>query len=143
MGEKERMPERAKNGNSILLLAGLVLCAMLSCGGEDQGLTLPSGIHGYAQEELIGGPYPPPPPTYRQLPNAIVTVQPAGGGPEIARAISDSHGGFQIELPPGAYLLVPSIPPDQGYMINAPEQTVVVVPQSYTNVVLTYIVPLP
>ena len=148
----ERPPRRARvilflmtgrNYNFAILLITLLFCAMLSCNQENSAPAFQSGIRGVAMEELIGGRYPPPPPTSRPLPNAVLTVQPAGGGQEITRTISDAEGRFAIDLPAGTYLLVPKTPAGQGYILNAPSQTVVVAPRKLSLVTVTYILPVP
>jgi len=129
--------------NFAILLITLLFCALLSCNQENSVPAFQSGIRGVAMEEIIGGSYPPPPPTSRPLPNAILTVQPVGGGQEITRTISDADGRFAIDLPAGTYLLVPKTPADQGYILNAPTQTVIVAPRKVSLVTVTYILPVP
>src|SRR5207247_8521589 len=72
------------------------------------------------------------PPLHDALP--IFTVQPAGGGPEITRAIADQDGRFQIPIAPGTYLIVP-LPPDPNAVLpRGTPQTVVVKPGGFTDV---------
>ena len=94
-------------------------------------------------QEFIGGPYPPPPPRYQPLPDAIITVQPAGGGAEITRQVSDSEGRFEIDIPPGMYLLVPRPPASGGYVGIPSQQIVEVFPEKLTLVQVNFVVPLP
>jgi hypothetical protein len=136
----------ASNKSRNLLIAMPLFCCLmlaLACGNENPIDIRPSGISGIAREKLIGGRYPPPPPTFRPLANAILTVQPVNGGPEIARTTSDIQGRFEIEVAPGTYLLVPQPPDGQGFVLNPPSQIVVVVTQKFALVTVTYIVPLP
>jgi hypothetical protein len=107
--------------------------------GCQRSIVFPTGINGVALEETgSGNVNPPPPPTYSPLAGAIITVQSDGGGREIARGVADSQGGFRVELPPGTYLLVPLVPPDQGFVLAPSQQTVVVTPNTLTQVVFTY-----
>jgi hypothetical protein len=131
-----------RNHLAILLIV-LIFCILLSCDQENSSPAIQSGIRGVAMEEQIGGRYPPPPPTFQPLPNAILTVQPSGGGQEITRTISDAEGKFAIDLPSGTYLLVPVPPLHQGYIMNAPSQTVVVHLHKIALVSVTYILPVP
>jgi hypothetical protein len=92
-------------------------------GGGGGGTTQPpppvpmpsitSGIRGMAVEGPIAPVSRPGEPDTRVLPGAIITVQPAGGGPELARQQVDAMGNFQIELAPGTYEIVP-LPPQPG-----------------------------
>jgi hypothetical protein len=133
-----------------LLLAGIGAFSLLylsGCSGSGGGVAInAAGIRGLATETLIGGappPFPPPPPTVRPLPGAIITVQPAGRGPEITRRRTDANGRFQIDLPPGTYLVVALRPPDQAGLPTAPDQTATVQPGTFTNLTINYVTPLP
>jgi len=46
----------------------------------------------------------------RPLPDAIISIQPAGGGPELTRQQADAMGNFEIALAPGSYRIVPLAP---------------------------------
>ncbi|MBI3911813.1 MAG: hypothetical protein HY320_12895 [Armatimonadetes bacterium] len=97
-----------------------------------------SGIRGVA----VAGPvFPisrPGEPNTRPLPNAIITVQPAGGGREIARQRADRRGRFRIPLAPGDYLIAP-LPPEPGRPLpRGKPQTVVVRAGRFQRVVVEY-----
>jgi len=126
-----------------MLLSLLFVSQFLSCVQENPSIALSSGIRGMAVEQIIGGAVGVPPPSPQPLPDAILSVQPSGGGPEITRTVSDSQGRFSIDLPAGTYLLLPKAPVDQNYLQDAPSQTVVVDPQKMSLVTVTYILPVP
>ncbi len=72
--------------------------------GGDKGR---NGIRGIA---VIGPVHPvqrPGESNTRPYPDGIISVEPKGGGREIARAKTDAQGRFRIALPPGEYRLVP------------------------------------
>lgn len=72
-----------------------------------------SGIRGVAVQGPISPVQRPGQKSTRPLPDAVITVQPAGGGKEVARATADPEGRFKIPLPPGEYRIVP-LPPTPG-----------------------------
>jgi hypothetical protein len=101
-------------------------------------VTTPSGIRGIAIEGPISPVVRPGIPNTRPLPYGIVTVQPAGGGSEIARQQADVNGRFQIALPPGTYLVVP-LPPQPGAMFPRGQSQTVTVPQGqFVDLILQY-----
>jgi hypothetical protein len=107
-------------------------------GGGGGGLVGPSAITGVA----IAGPiFPverPGVPNSRPLPRAIITLQPAGGGPEITRVTADENGRFQLPIAPGTYLVVP-LPPQPGAVLpRGIPQTIVVKPGGFTELVVEY-----
>ena len=72
------------------------------------------------------------------LPAAIITVQPAGGGPELARQQADAMGQFQIALDPGTYLIVP-LPPQPGQPLpRGMPQEVTIGPDQVVDVTVNY-----
>jgi hypothetical protein len=97
-----------------------------------------SGIRGVA---MAGPIYPveqPGVPNTRPLPNALITVQPPNGGPEIARQRTDANGRFQIGLPAGTYRLVP-LPPEPGAVLPYANPRMVSVPAGqYVELVINY-----
>jgi hypothetical protein len=105
-------------------------------GGGGGGPT--SGIEGVA---MAGPIYPverPGVPNTRALPYAVITIQPAGGGAEIARQQADQNGKFRIPLAPGNYLIVP-LPPQPGAVLpRGNPQSVTVSPGAFVNVVVQY-----
>jgi hypothetical protein len=97
-----------------------------------------SGIRGVAMAGPIFPVERPGVPNTRPLANAIITVQPDGGGAEIARQRTDANGRFEIPLPPGVYRIVP-LPPDPTASLPRGEpQTVTVRDGAFTDVVVNY-----
>ncbi|MBV9867002.1 MAG: hypothetical protein JO316_16740 [Abitibacteriaceae bacterium] len=97
-----------------------------------------SGIEGVAQVGPISPVEQPGQPDTKPLPDAIITVQPDGGGPEIARQRTDASGHFRIPLPPGTYLIVP-LPPKPGQTLpSGTQQTVTVTQDKFLHVVVSY-----
>jgi hypothetical protein len=97
-----------------------------------------SGIRGVA---MAGPIYPvsrPGEPNERPLAGAIITVHPANGGPEITRVVADQRGRFYIDLAPGSYLLVPLAPTPGVPWPRGLAETVVVMPDGLTRVVVNY-----
>jgi hypothetical protein len=100
--------------------------------------TILSGIRGIALEGPITPVERPGQPDTQPLPGAIITVQPAGGGPELARQQADAMGGFQIALDPGTYLIVP-LPPQPGeFLPRGMLQAVTVGPDQVIDVTVNY-----
>ncbi len=99
--------------------------------------TVRSGVNGVAMigpispVDQIGVPNTAP------LAGAIISIQ-AADGTEVARAVTDANGKFQIPLPPGKYLLVP-LPPQPGKMLpRGTPLTIVVVDGQFADVVVEY-----
>jgi hypothetical protein len=102
------------------------------------GVTPGSGIQGVAMAGPLSPVERPGVPNSAPLPFAIITVQPAGGGPEITRQQADGNGRFQIALSPGTYLIVP-LPPQPGAVFpRGQSQTVTVPPGQYVELVIQY-----
>jgi len=102
------------------------------------GGTTPSGIRGVAMAGPIFPLERPGIPNTAPLPYAIITVQPAGGGPEIARQQADASGRFQITLQPGSYLIVP-LPPQPGAVLPRGQSQPVTVPAGqFVDLVIHY-----
>ena len=135
---------------SFLLYGGLAL-ALAGCGGggggsastpaavsQITGTNSDSGIRGVAVEGPVQPVQQAGQTNTRPLAGAILTVQPAGGGAEVARATSDTEGNFEIALPPGTYRLVP-LPPTPGlpYPIGSP-QTVTVATGVFLTLTVNY-----
>lgn len=97
-----------------------------------------SGIQGVAVEGPISPVERPGVPNTRPLPYAIITVQPAGGGPEIARQQADASGHFQIALNPGTYLIVPLPPQPGAFFPRGIPQTVTVPAGVFVNLTVQY-----
>jgi hypothetical protein len=80
-------------------------------------------------------------------PGAIITIQPAGGGTELARTTADSNGNFQITLAPGSYLLVPLLPDGTsgsgGAFPNPATVSLVVKAGTYTTETVVYTLDAP
>jgi len=77
-------------------------------------------------------------PNTQPLAGAIITAQPAGGGPELARVQADAMGQFQITLDPGTYLIVP-LPPQPGAPLpRGMPQEVTIGPDQVVDVTVNY-----
>jgi hypothetical protein len=100
--------------------------------------TAATGIEGVALVGPISPITHPGVPNSRPLPGAIITVQSAQGGAELARVRADAQGRFVTDLPPGTYLLVP-LPPTPGQTLprGIPEK-VTVPPTGFAQVVVNY-----
>ena len=97
-----------------------------------------SGIRGVAVEGPIMPIDQPGQTNSQPLPGAIITVQPAGGGPELARQQADAMGDFQIALDPGTYLIVP-LPPQPGAPLpRGIPQEVTVPPNQVVDLTVDY-----
>jgi hypothetical protein len=96
-----------------------------------------TGIQGVAMEGPISPVSLPGVPNERPLAGAIITIQPANGGPEIARVIADQQGNFEIDLAPGTYLLVP-LSPSGGRWPRGISEVVVVKADGLTDVAADY-----
>lgn len=97
-----------------------------------------AGIQGTAIEGPIAPVERPGIPNTRPLPGAIITVQPAGGGPEIARQTADASGQFRIALNPGTYRVVP-LPPQAGAIFpRGIPQTVTVPAGQFVSITVNY-----
>jgi hypothetical protein len=120
------------------LLAGTLVPASRPAAGNPRAPAAVSGIRGVARVGPISPVERPGVPNSRPLAGAVITVQPARGGRELARAVTDRSGRFQLRLTPGAYLLVP-LPPQPGaqFPIGRP-QPVAVRPGRVTDVTVRY-----
>ena len=96
----------------------IALVALLACGMAAAGRAPKSGIQGVAVAGPIMPVERPGVKNTRPLAGAIITVQPAGGGREIARQAADAQGRFVIALPPGKYRVVPLPPGAYIHMHN-------------------------
>jgi hypothetical protein len=127
--------------STILAIAAAVL--MQGCGGgaTNSGvaaLTVASGIEGIAVVGPISPVEKPGEPSTRPLGGATITVQPAGGGAEIARTTTTDDGRFRIPLGPGRYLVV-ALAASGGLPYPRPEsQTVTVSAGAYTDIIVRY-----
>jgi uncharacterized delta-60 repeat protein len=74
----------------------------------------------------------------RPLPDAVITVEPAGGGAVLARVRTDHDGRFRIALHPGKYLLVPLPTQPRRAVPRGKPQTVTVTANRFTPVIVTY-----
>jgi hypothetical protein len=127
-------------GVGVCLMAVGVI-ALVAAPGQGEGTNDKkphSGVRGVAVQgpispvEQVGEPNTAP------LPGAIITVQPEGGGNEIARTAANDKGRFSMRLAPGTYLIVP-LPPDSGSILPHGEpQTVTVVQKKFTEVIVHY-----
>jgi hypothetical protein len=99
-------------------------------------ITIATGIAGVVMEGPILPVQRPGDPNARPVPGAIISVQPAGGGPEIMRQTADAMGNFQIALPPGAYRIVPLPPDPSQYFPRGIPQDVAVAPNQVLTLTL-------
>ncbi len=133
-------------------LAALLMVGLAGCGGDSDntnssGLTTPtlsilngSGVKGNVHR------VPSSPNSTQTTPLAGVTVsaQPQGGGPEVAHAVTDSSGNYQIALVPGSYSIVPEpvsqtlAPVTGGQNVTIKLKQVVEVDFSYFNPTSTH-----
>lgn len=74
----------------------------------------------------------------RPLTDALITVQPADGGDEIARVRTDSEGRFRLPLTPGTYRLVPLAPNPSARLPRATPQPVTVTKGVFKSVAIDY-----
>jgi hypothetical protein len=120
-------PERRARWN--IVLAG---------GGGGGGTTGPSAIRGVAMAGPIFPIERPGIPNTSPLPGAIITLQPANGGPEITRVTADSQGRFQIPIAPGTYLIVPLPPDPTAFLPRGIPVVVTVRAGGFTDVTVDY-----
>ncbi|HWY85950.1 MAG TPA: hypothetical protein VNX28_04455 [Gemmataceae bacterium] len=97
-----------------------------------------SGISGVALAGPISPLAHPGIPNDAPLAGAIITIQPANGGPEIIRVRADLFGRFKIALAPGTYLIVPLPPNPTAHWPRGMTETVVVKADGFTDVVVNY-----
>ena len=132
-----------------LCLIGALCSILAGCGGGGSSNfsgSGSSGISGTAQITTQGGPIfaGQPAPTPRPLANAVITVQPQGGGTEITRTLSGADGAFKIALPPGTYRVVPLVSAaDQQSGMTAQSQDVTVSVGAYTTITVQYTLNVP
>jgi hypothetical protein len=120
------------------LPAGFQGTFTLTIAGGSKPPKIQSGIDGAA---LIDRGLPtiyPGEPTSMPLAGAVISIEPAGGGAEVARVTADANGLFTIALPPGQYLLVPQPPTPGSPYPRAGAQTVVVKAGQYAQVTVMY-----
>lgn len=151
MAQHKRRPPNRRRSALVMITTGaaLILLCLTGCGGGGSTTAAAnSGVNGLAQITRTGGTVPlgkpPPPPTPMPLAQATISVQPAGGGQEIARSATDAQGHFQFTLPPGAYRVVPVLShSDQLAGVSASSETVAVSAGVFTNLVVDYSQSLP
>jgi hypothetical protein len=68
------------------------------------------------------------------MPNVDVSIQPEKGGTQLLRK-TDINGRFEVELPPGNYVVVPVLPAGTRFRIS--KQSLEVKEKHITEVVLT------
>jgi len=124
-----------------LLMVPLFLVLWLGCGGSGSGGST-TGIRGTTIREVVGGAVVTPP-SDSPLAGAVVTIQPGGGGAEIARTMSDAQGNFAIFLPAGVYLVIPLLTSNLQGGLNVSSQTVTVASGAMTTIQIKYILDAP
>jgi hypothetical protein len=123
----------------------LVALVCMGCGGGGKPTsTQTSGIRGQAREGPLAPSGPPGDPltqigTAAPLPFAVITVQPPGGGAEVARQTADADGNFEIPLRPGTFLIVPLAPAGtSGGFPHSASQTVTVPTDQFVTIQIGY-----
>lgn len=127
-------------------LLGVLCLALAGCGGgSGNSSSASSGVSGVAQLTTRGGPALPggTSGTTRPLPNAVITVQPQGGGAEITRALTGPNGEFRIALKPGTYKVVPLVSATAVSGTTAQSQDVTVSAGGDTTITVQYTLNLP
>lgn len=139
------LPKRGTAGKfvsrfALFAVAMLILTTSWGCSGTNTSGVVQQGIRGTATLKILPG-IPNVPPSISPLADAVIAVQPAGGGAEIKRQKANAIGQFEITLPVGTYLIVPLEPePNQAPITSlAPQQTVVVRAGGFTVVNLEYL----
>ena len=103
----------------ILSIAGFIAVLAIGVGvgpsrsSAEAAMWADGGIQGTAMVGPVSPRTQPGQPNSKPLGGAIITVQAANGGPEIARTVADSQGRFIMTLNAGTYRVVP-LPPKQG-----------------------------
>ncbi len=98
------------------------------------------GIEGMAMLQGVSPASRPGVANSKPLAGAIILVESAYDGTEIARVVADQEGRFHVQLSPGRYKLVPLSPQSGALFPRGVPQTVVVHPGTgYTEVTVTYI----
>lgn len=123
----------------------LLPCALAAgCGGGGSGSAsappapLKSGIQGTAMIGPIQPVSRPGEVNARPLADAILTVQPAGGGKERGRTKTNAQGRFRLSLPAGTYLVVPLPPNPASILPFGKPQTVAVAADKYVEITVDY-----
>jgi hypothetical protein len=120
---------------------GVALVEVFSLGGSaatSESDAPQSGVRGKAVEGPVMPVEQEGQDNNKPLPGAIITLQPATGGDELARTVADSNGEFQLGITAGNYLMVPLPPDPQGSWPRAIPQSVTVKEQQFTDVVVQY-----
>jgi hypothetical protein len=73
------------------------------------------------------------------LAGAVIVIEPAGGGPVLARVTTAANGSFKVALPPGQYLVLPQPPRPGALFPHAVTNPIVTVQAgTYTSVLVSY-----
>ena len=115
------------------LLACTLICFLIACASPATS-TASSGLTG----QVTLGPVCPVQQANNPCPDqpyqATVVVLDSNRK-QVTQFQTDAQGNFKINLAPGAYTLVPRSP---GVMPHAPEQTVTVIQNTFTQVTIVY-----
>jgi hypothetical protein len=130
-------PTPAARGSFTLLIQPAPAVPGVGTGQPPPPL-IASGIRGTAVEGPIAPVARPGQPDTQPLPDAIISVQPAGGGPELTRQQADAMGNFAIALAPGSYRIVP-LPPQPGqFFPRGIPQDITIAPNQIVDLVVNY-----
>jgi hypothetical protein len=120
------------------IFLSLLVFLLAACGPKvnDPYEPLTSGVKGQA---LIGPMCPvmqtesPCPDQPYQTTLIVLTLE----GQEVTRIQTDTEGKFAVNLPPGEYILHPYIPAARP-VPSAPDVPFTVVPDQFTNIIVTF-----
>jgi hypothetical protein len=122
----------------VLATLGFLAAVVAAPGAVQAGGKMTGGIRGLAQAGPVAPVERAGEPNTRPLANALIVVQPARGGREIARRRTGPDGRFIIPLPPGVYLLTPLPPNPRALLPRAQRRTITIRPRQMTDVVIDY-----
>jgi hypothetical protein len=123
---------------SKMIALSLIVCLLAACGPNVNGPAEPltSGVKG---QVFIGPACPvvqvdnPCPDQPYQTTLTVFTLD----GQEVTRIETDAEGKFQVNLPPGDYYLHPETPANRP-LPTAPDVPFTVLPNEFTNIIVTY-----
>ena len=120
-----------------ILLAGVLLASAWLTQTAAQ--TINSGIQGVVVA-VRATPIPQPAMTGVPVPGATILIYQTFSGIPAGSAVSDQSGQFQVALPPGDYLVVPT---STSVLVRGSSVRATVFPGEYTEVTVGYVVGSP